>query len=133
MRLNKRIVWQISVILLTVVLFAAFNMSLYMLLTRRLSNNFSDTSQAKMIDVFVNIIREAERNGITIKIIFETHSEAMVNRIGTLISEKKILAEKVNVLIFDKNNEQTYIESKQFNTDGLLMGWPIGFFATEEG
>ena len=88
--------------------------------------------QAKMIDVFVNIIREAERNGIAIKIIFETHSEAMVNRIGTLISEKRILAEKVNVLIFDKINEQTYIESKRFNEEGLLMGWPIGFFATEE-
>lgn len=88
--------------------------------------------QAKMIDVFVNIIREAERNGITIKIIFETHSEAMVNRIGALISEKRILAEKVNVLIFDKINEQTYIKSKRFNENGLLMGWPIDFFATEE-
>ena len=88
--------------------------------------------QAKMIDVFVNIIREAEKNGITIKIIFETHSEAMVNRIGTLISEERIYANKVNVLIFDKVNEQTKIESKQFNEDGLLMGWPIGFFAIEE-
>lgn len=88
--------------------------------------------QAKMIDVFANIIREAERNGIVLKIIFETHSEAMVNRIGTLISEKRILAEQVNVLIFDKINEQTFIKSKSFNEDGLLMGWPIGFFATEE-
>ena len=88
--------------------------------------------QAKMIDVFVNIIKEAERNGIIIKIIFETHSEAMVNRIGTLISEKRIGAQKVNVLIFDKFDEQTSIESKRFNEDGLLMGWPIGFFAIEE-
>lgn len=88
--------------------------------------------QAKMIDVFVNVIREAERNGITIKIIFETHSEAMVNRIGTLISEKRIDAQKVNILIFDKINEQTNIESKSFNEDGLLLGWPIGFFAIEE-
>ena len=88
--------------------------------------------QAKMIDVFVNIIKEAEKNGIALKIIFETHSETMVNRIGTLISDKKICADKVNVLIFDKENEQTNIESKNFDTDGLLMGWPIGFFAVEE-
>ena len=88
--------------------------------------------QAKMIDVFVNVINEAEKNGITIKIIFETHSETMVNRIGTLISENKIKPEKVNVLIFDKNNEETIIESKKFDEDGLLLGWPIGFFATEE-
>ena len=85
-----------------------------------------------MIDVFVNIIKEAEKNGIALKIIFETHSETMVNRIGTLISDKKICADKVNVLIFDKENEQTNIESKNFDTDGLLMGWPIGFFAVEE-
>ena len=88
--------------------------------------------QAKMIDVFINIIKEAERNKINIKIIFETHSETMINRIGTLISEKKILAEKVNVLIFDKINNQTHIVSKKFNSEGLLMGWPIGFFAAEE-
>ena len=88
--------------------------------------------QAKMIDVFVNIIREAEKNGITIKIIFETHSETMVNRIGTLISEKRIDANKVNVLVFDKINEKTRIESKRFNEEGLLMGWPIGFFSIEE-
>lgn len=88
--------------------------------------------QAKMIDVFVNVINEAEKNGIAIKIVFETHSEAMVNRIGTLISEDKIKPEKVNVLIFGKNNEETIIESKKFDEDGLLLGWPIGFFATEE-
>ncbi|MBQ2688356.1 MAG: substrate-binding domain-containing protein [Clostridia bacterium] len=38
-------------ILLVVLIFTAFNGSIYMLLTRRLSNNFSSTSQSKMIDV----------------------------------------------------------------------------------
>lgn len=47
MKLKK----QLAIIALIVVLFAAFNLSMYQLLTRRLSNNFSDTSQAKMIDV----------------------------------------------------------------------------------
>lgn len=88
--------------------------------------------QAKMIDVFVNIIKEAEINGIVIKIIFETHSEAMVNRIGTLISESKIDSNKINVLIFNKFKDKTEIESKQFNESGLLVGWPIGFFAIDE-
>ena len=35
----------------SIILFAAFNLSMYMLLTGRLSNNFSDATQAKMIDV----------------------------------------------------------------------------------
>ena len=47
MRLRK----QLTILALIVLVFAAFNLSMYQLLTRRLSNNFSDTSQAKMIDV----------------------------------------------------------------------------------
>ena len=47
MKLKK----QLAIIALIVLVFAAFNLSMYQLLTRRLSNNFSDTSQAKMIDV----------------------------------------------------------------------------------
>lgn len=42
---------QIFTILLVIALFVSFNLSLYALLTMRLANNFSDTSQAKMIDV----------------------------------------------------------------------------------
>lgn len=88
--------------------------------------------QAKMIDVFVNIIREARNEDIDLKIILETHSETMINRIGTLISEKRISSENVNILIFDKKEEKTKIVSKKFNDNGLLQGWPIGFFAIEE-
>ena len=29
-------------------------------------------------------------------------------------------------------NEENIIESKKFDEDGLLLGWPIGFFAKEE-
>ncbi|MBE6982407.1 MAG: phosphate ABC transporter substrate-binding protein, PhoT family [Ruminococcaceae bacterium] len=42
---------RIGVLVLVVGLFAAFNLSLYQLLTRRLSNNFSGASQAHMIRV----------------------------------------------------------------------------------
>jgi len=42
---------QLAIIALTLFVFAAFNFSIYALLTSRLSNNFSGTSQSKMIDV----------------------------------------------------------------------------------
>lgn len=42
---------QILTILLVVSLFASFNFGIYQLVTRRLSNNFSDATQAQMIDV----------------------------------------------------------------------------------
>lgn len=49
--MNKKLIKQISCIVLAVAVFASFNMSMYMILTRRLANNFSGASQAKMIDV----------------------------------------------------------------------------------
>lgn len=42
---------QVGSLLLVVLVFAAFNFSMYRLLTRRLSNNFSSATQAQMIDV----------------------------------------------------------------------------------
>ncbi len=42
---------QILILALIVVTFGAFNLSMYQLLTRRLSNNFSGATQAQMIDV----------------------------------------------------------------------------------
>lgn len=47
MKLGK----QLLSILLILALFAAFNFSMYLLITRRLSGNFSDATQAKMVDV----------------------------------------------------------------------------------
>lgn len=51
MKNKTLLIKQIGALLLILVLFAAFNGSIYMLLTKRLSNNFSSTSQSKMIDV----------------------------------------------------------------------------------
>lgn len=48
---KKSLPKQIISIILVIVLFGAFNLSIYSLLTVRLANNFSDTSQAKMVDV----------------------------------------------------------------------------------
>lgn len=42
---------QIFTLFVTVVFFAAFNLSLYTLFTRRLSNNFSGATQAQMVEV----------------------------------------------------------------------------------
>lgn len=47
----RRTLRQAGLLLLVVALFAAFNGSIYMLLTRRLTNHYSGVDQAKMIDV----------------------------------------------------------------------------------
>lgn len=51
---------QIVTLVLIAALFAAFNLGLYQLLTRRLSNNFSSAAQARMIDVKRYLPHEAE-------------------------------------------------------------------------
>ena len=48
---RKTLLRQSALLLCVALLFASFNGGLYLLLTRRLSNNFSGASQAKMIDV----------------------------------------------------------------------------------
>lgn len=88
--------------------------------------------QARMMDIFVNVIRESKANGVTLKIIFETHSETMINRLGYLISEQRILKDEVNILVFDKLNDETTIQSRKFDDNGLLLGWPSDFFDSEE-
>lgn len=55
MKLKK----QILILCLVVALFVAFNLSMYQLLTRRLSNNFSGATQAQMIDVRSYLPHEA--------------------------------------------------------------------------
>ena len=46
-----KLVKQILAIVLIIAVFAGFNLSMYQLFTRRLSNNFSGATQAQMIDV----------------------------------------------------------------------------------
>lgn len=88
--------------------------------------------QAKLMDVFVNIIKEANSSGIDLKFILETHSETMINRLGAHVALGNINEEKVNVLFFDKNDRKTVVSSKTYDEDGVLKGWPIDFFAPED-
>ena len=48
---KRKFKFQLTTVFLVIIVFSLFNFSMYMLLTRRLSNNFSNTSQAKMVDV----------------------------------------------------------------------------------
>lgn len=49
--MKLRIVKQIGLLVLVIALFVTLNFSMYLLFTRRLTNNFSGATQAKMIDV----------------------------------------------------------------------------------
>lgn len=84
--------------------------------------------QAKLIDVFAEMLEEAHRIHKDLKIIFETHSETMIQRIGYLIAKGYLSSDDVNILVFDKDKNETNISPKQYTRDGFLQEWPMGFF-----
>ena len=89
--------------------------------------------QAKLVDVFAKIINESNAKGSTrIRILFETHSETMINRLGYLVYKNHLKREDVNVVMFNKDdNQNTTAKTMSFSENGTLKEWPIGFFATE--
>ena len=84
--------------------------------------------QAKLIDIMIKVSHTCN-----IRFVIETHSETIVNRIGLAIFEKKILAEDVGVIVFQKEfgEEKTTLKKCDYDEDGYLKDWPIGFFDPE--
>ena len=86
--------------------------------------------QAKVADMFATAatVSKAEKHPLTI--IFETHSETIVNRIGHLVANGKLAPEDVQVLLFEKATAEsdTKVTQAKFGSDGVLQNWPHGFF-----
>lgn len=88
--------------------------------------------QAKLMDCFALIAREGKAQGLDVKFIIETHSQTMVNRLGTLIARSQYTANDAIVLIFHEqscNEESPQVAG--FSNEGYLTNWPIGFFEAE--
>lgn len=88
--------------------------------------------QAKLARVMALVVTESLKKNAGISIVFETHSEAMVNELGKLVASGKLSKEIVSVLAFDKEDKATSIRECKFDENGLLMNWPIGFFSTRD-
>lgn len=90
--------------------------------------------QAKLTGAFIAAIRLAERNGYHLQLILETHSETIVNYLGRSIATGAIQKEDVSVVLFEKEPETnlTKVRISNYDSDGFLENWPIGFFAPKE-
>ncbi|QZT36935.1 ATP-binding protein [Halosquirtibacter xylanolyticus] len=84
--------------------------------------------QALLIDTFVKVINTSKKESIEVKIIFETHSETMVNRLGHHVANGNISNELINISIFDSEGFETTIKNGKYDSKGRLTNWPIGFF-----
>ncbi|WP_417274321.1 AAA family ATPase [Celeribacter halophilus] len=88
--------------------------------------------QALLADVFVEAQSLANsKNGHRQTYIVETHSEALINRMGELVEEGQIDATDVQVVIFgDLSDDLKEIDVTiaEFDEKGVLQNWPYGFF-----
>lgn len=63
------------------------------------------------------------------KIVIETHSEHIINRIRYKIKENPSLLEKVNILFFEKNESNDIVYTDiEISKEGRLSHWPKDFF-----
>ena len=81
--------------------------------------------------MFVSVIDAAKQKGISIIIIFETHSQTMVDTLGDCIENELLSSHDVNIVLFEKelNSSTTKVKFSHFNSEGFLEQWPIGFFS----
>jgi hypothetical protein len=91
--------------------------------------------QALLADAFVGSLHQSRgghgRSRPDLRFLIETHSETMINRLGQLISEKKVSAQDVQIVIFSADSagaRKTDVRVANFDDDGQLINWPYGFF-----
>lgn len=88
--------------------------------------------QAKIADAFINVVKGNE--DVYIRLLIETHSETIINRIGRRIREGLLSSKDVMIVIFNKDIMQsnTKVTTHTFNEKGQLDNWPLGFFDPED-
>ena len=92
--------------------------------------------QAKIADAFVrSIVEEKEKEEEeSIRLMIETHSDTILNRIGRRVREGLIRPEDVNIILFEKKPGEQTTELRQttYNEKGQIKEWPYGFFDPDQ-
>jgi predicted ATPase len=89
--------------------------------------------QGTLTDALVKSIKAAKDKNIDLRLMIETHSEVLANRLGQLVAEGKISPDEINIVLFEPSDKagEVRIRNAQFNSDGYLLNWPLGFFDME--
>ncbi|HGF6562461.1 DUF3696 domain-containing protein [Providencia sp. wls1922] len=87
--------------------------------------------QHNLAKIFAKVVTKAKENKVDLKIIFETHSQTMIEALSECIEDDTGLTEDdVSILVFEKNEkQQTVVRKSYFDEEGTLQNWPIGFFS----
>lgn len=84
--------------------------------------------QSKLADLFARTVKGARESGSNVRFVVETHSEAIVNRLGALVEDGVITRDEIQILVFGTDSDGGLARST-FSSDGTLENWPYGFFS----
>ena len=83
--------------------------------------------------MMAKVIKHCKKEKKDIRIVIETHSEILINKLGKLIADKNagINENDVNVVIFNGLKEKLggYVVQSKFDKAGYIENWPYGFFS----
>jgi hypothetical protein len=88
--------------------------------------------QSLLADALTSVLEVEQRRKTSF--IIETHSESLINRLGSLIYQGKLDKDKVSILIFEDDPDAAgtiYAKVARFEDGGILANWPYGFFGAE--
>lgn len=90
--------------------------------------------QAKIADAFVRsvILKKEKEEGL--RLMIETHSDTILNRIGRRVREGRISPDDVNIILFEKKpgEQATQLRQTTYNDKGQIKEWPYGFFDPDQ-
>lgn len=78
--------------------------------------------QADLVDLLIFALENGR------KVIIETHSEHIINRVRLRLKQNNELMEKVNIYFFEKCNEVTKYQLIEVDNQGKINYWPKDFF-----
>ncbi|MHA6833896.1 AAA family ATPase [Ralstonia pseudosolanacearum] len=88
--------------------------------------------QESIADLFVAAVRPEDASPSGLRIVAETHSPNLINRLGELVCEKRISADEIQILLFEQTGpfQPVSIRRSHFDEEGVLKNWPYGFFSS---
>ncbi len=88
--------------------------------------------QARLANLYCKVARASVNSGSGVKLLIETHSETIINRVGRMVYEKVIDPSDVQVLVVSKTGTSSQIDLASFDESGCLNNWPHGFFLPDD-
>lgn len=88
--------------------------------------------QSRLADVFASSVKRRSDHASPPVFVVETHSEALVNRLGELVYGGVLDKEDVVIYLFHRltDTDSTEVSMSTFDDDGILQDWPLGFFSS---